>query len=94
MPLAILAAATIAVAPTHALPGPRSPLLAAPAACPDAWRTTPVANAPARFTKLGDLPKAALMLPVLRLVDGCPAPTIVRDQVEGDGRFAKPPEGN
>jgi len=92
MPLAILAAAVIAVAPTHALPGPRTALLAAPAACPDAWRTTPIARGPARFSKLGDLPKAALMLPVLRLVEGCPAPTIVRDQVEGDGRFARSPE--
>ncbi len=91
MPLAILAAAAIAVAPTHALPGPRTALLAAPDACPNAWRTTPVSQGLARLSKLGDLPKAALMLPVLRLVDGCPAPTIVRDQVEGDGRFAKSP---
>ncbi len=91
MPLAILAAGAIAIAPTHALPGPRTVLLAAPAACPNAWRTTPVAQGPARLSKLGELPKAALMLPVLRLVDGCPAPTVVRDQVEGDGHFAKSP---
>jgi hypothetical protein len=41
--------------------------------------------------KLGDLPRAHLMLPVLRTVDGCAAPTVVRYNVEGDGRFANPP---
>jgi hypothetical protein len=43
-----------------------------------------------RATKLGDLPKAHLMLPVLRTVEGCAVPTIVRYDVEQDGRFAKP----
>jgi hypothetical protein len=41
--------------------------------------------------KLGDLPRAHLMLPVMRTVDGCAAPTVVRYNVEGDGHFADPP---
>jgi hypothetical protein len=41
-----------------------------------------------RLRKLGDLPRAHLMLPVVRTVDGCAAPTVVRYNVEGDGRFA------
>jgi len=58
-------------------------------ACPDAWRATPAAaNGPARLSKLGDLPKAALVLPVLRTVEGRPVSTAVRFEVEGDGRFA------
>ena len=60
-------------------------------ACPDAWRATPVSAAgPAKLSRLGDLPKAALILPVLRTVEGCPVPTTVRFEVEGDGRFAPP----
>jgi hypothetical protein len=88
MSIAILAAVV-------ALQGPTQVFVTRPpaGACPEAWRPTPVAGraAPARFTKLGDLPKAALILPVLRMVEGCPVPTVVRDQVEGDGRFAKSP---
>jgi hypothetical protein len=60
-------------------------------ACPDAWRATPArAEGPAKLSKLGDLPKAALVLPVLRTVEGCPVSTAVRFEVEGDGRFAPP----
>ena len=86
MSIAILAAVV-------ALQGPTKVFIERPpaGACPEAWRPTPVAGVSARFTKLGDLPKAALMLPVLRMVEGCPIPTVVRDQVEGDGRFARSP---
>ena len=74
-----------------ALQGPHALNLQASSACPDAFRPTPVASAgPAKLSKLGDLPKAALVLPVLRTVEGCPVPTTVRFEVEGDGRFAPP----
>ncbi|MDB5446900.1 MAG: hypothetical protein JWQ97_2217, partial [Phenylobacterium sp.] len=41
-----------------------------------------------RPRKLGDLPKANLEIAVDRRVGGCPAPVIVRYDVEGDGRAA------
>lgn len=48
---------------------------------PQDWRA-------ARPRKLGDLPKANLEIAVDRRVGGCPAPVIVRYDVEGDGRAA------
>jgi len=39
---------------------------------------------------LGSLPKADLQLTVLRSVAGCALPTVVREKVEGDGRFTRP----
>lgn len=39
---------------------------------------------------LGSLPKADLQLAVLRSVAGCALPTVVREKVEGDGRFTRP----
>jgi hypothetical protein len=42
------------------------------------------------FRKLAKLPKADLHQTVLRSVGGCSIPSIVRHQVEGDGRFARP----
>lgn len=59
-------------------------------ACPDYFRPTPAKGETLKPTKLGDLPKAALILPVMRTVQGCPVPTVVRDVAQGDGRFAKP----
>jgi hypothetical protein len=40
--------------------------------------------------RLRDMPRADLHLAVDRRVDGCPVPTVVRFDVEGDGRAAKP----
>jgi hypothetical protein len=83
VPLLIAAGLALALSTT-------TPLLRANPACPDAWRPTPAkAPGPVKFARLGDLPKANLVLPVLRTVQGCPAPTVVRYEVEGDGRFAK-----
>jgi hypothetical protein len=39
---------------------------------------------------LGSLPRADLQLTVLRSVAGCALPTVVREKVEGDGRFTRP----
>ena len=39
--------------------------------------------------KLGDLPPAHMEIAVERTVGGCPAPIIVRYDVEGDGRAAE-----
>ena len=75
-----------------ALHGPHGASLLQSPACPDAWRTTPIAaDAPARLSKLGDLPRASMMLPVLRTVEGCPVSTVVRFDVEGGGQPAKAP---
>jgi len=73
-----------------ALQGPHSFNLRQSPACPDAWRPTPAAGQPAKLSKLGELPKAALVLPVMRTVEGCPVSTAVRFEVEGDGHFATP----
>ncbi|MDO8798916.1 hypothetical protein [Phenylobacterium sp.] len=59
-------------------------------ACPNYFRPTPAKVETLKPTKLADLPKAALIAPVMRMVQGCPVPTVVRDVAEGDGRFAKP----
>lgn len=40
---------------------------------------------PARMLRLGDLPAANLELMVLRRIDGCVSPAIVRHGVEGAG---------
>ena len=39
---------------------------------------------------LGSLPRADLQLTVLRSVAGCAVSTVVREKVEGDGRFTRP----
>lgn len=74
------------------------PLATPPKACPAEGVLMTRGEAPAllykhvgreRAQKLGDLPPAHLMLPVVRKVDGCAAPTVVRYNVQGDGRFAR-----
>ena len=57
------------------------------------WQTTPVKRAPSARTpqRLGELPKANLELAVLKLDrNGCSIPVIVREDVKGDGKAAKP----
>ena len=39
---------------------------------------------------LGSLPPADVHLAVLRSVGGCSVPTKIRDDYQGDGRFARP----
>ena len=39
---------------------------------------------------LASLPPANLELTVIRSVDGCAVSTVIREKVQGDGRFAKP----
>lgn len=39
---------------------------------------------------LGSMPKADLHQTVLKSVGGCALSTVVREDVQGDGRFAKP----
>lgn len=84
---ALLIAAALAVQ-VHAQP----PSQSFKGPCADYWRALPAADFKPRpgAQKLGDLPEAALILPVLRTVQGCPVPTIVRDAARGDGRFTKP----
>jgi hypothetical protein len=36
------------------------------------------------------MPQADLHLAVARSIDGCSVSTVVREKVQGDGRFAKP----
>ena len=74
-----------------AIHGPHGVGLLQSPACPDAWRATPAAvDAPAKLSKLGDLPRASMMLPVLRTVEGCPVSTVVRFDVEGGAQPARP----
>ncbi len=39
---------------------------------------------------LASLPPANLELTVIRSVDGCDVSTVIREKVQGDGRFARP----
>ena len=39
---------------------------------------------------LGSMPKADLQLTVMRSIGGCAVSTVIREDVQGDGRFAKP----
>ena len=39
---------------------------------------------------LASLPPANMELAVIRSVDGCSISTVVREKIQGDGRFAKP----
>ena len=39
---------------------------------------------------LGSMPKADLHQTVLRSIDGCPISSKIRENVQGDGRFARP----
>jgi len=95
--LALLLASTVAAAPAstgvvHRFT-PGGTLLKAPPACQR--RVTELTRAPPNsrlFHKLGDLPKAHEEIAVERSIGGCPAPLIVRYDVEGDGRAADVPE--
>ena len=91
--LELLAAAAIAA--QSAPPAgdlPRAPLVVRERKVCGLWHSTPTAqpsNAPAQLKKLKDLPPANHEIAVLRLdPNGCPAPVIVRYDVQGDGRFA------
>jgi hypothetical protein len=96
--LAFLAAAVALTAPSPEMASARSDAstrlqaLARPDAC-GYFLTRPVARrAPGgRAQTLGELPPANLELTVLRFDEkGCSKPVIVRQNVSGDGRFAKP----
>jgi len=93
--LALLLASTMAAAPTGAVHPftPDGTLLKAPPAC--LRHVTELTKAPPNsrlFHNLGDLPKAHEEIAVERSIGGCPAPLIVRYDVEGDGRAADVPE--
>ena len=62
-----------------------SPQAACQAHVTELAKTPPKA---ARLRRLGDLPKANWEIAVLRQVDGCPAPVVIRYSAEGDGSFA------
>ena len=99
--LALLLATQLAAAPTPAItsewaqahPPPRARLPLNP--IPEACRAGVMAVAGPSLGafrpglhKLTDLPKPHLEIAVERSVGGCPAPIIVRYDVEGDGRAA------
>jgi hypothetical protein len=97
--IALLLAAQIAAAPPPAAPrewvpglkSHRIELTAIPAACRQG--VTQVSG-PSDFRPgihtLADLPPAHLEIAVERSIGGCPAPIIVRYDVQGDGRAAPP----
>lgn len=87
---AILAAATsLAATPQES---PRTVVYSAPPsrAC-GFWRLEPTeATARLRAQRLGELPRANHELTVLRTDEnGCSKAVVVRENVNGDGRFAK-----
>jgi hypothetical protein len=96
--IALLLAAQVAAAPptivsrdwalTHPPARNRSLLNTIPEACRQG--VTVAAGAPFRpdIYRLGQLPKAHLEIAVERSIGGCPAPIIVRYDVEGDGKAA------
>lgn len=94
---AALIAASLATAASFA----QAPAAQAPAAlpqmpelrrdCPVDARVRPVGDPEAgRFRRLGDLPPAAHLLTVFRVVDGCPAPVIVRADIGAGIRARRP----
>ena len=88
--LAILAAAAaITAAPQES---PKAAVLSAPPsrAC-GFWRLEPTdGKIRARAQQLGKLPPANMEFTVLRTDEnGCSKPVVVRENVNGDGRFAK-----
>jgi hypothetical protein len=97
--IALLLAAQVAAAPPPAAPREWVPRLnphgvelgAAPPACRQ--QVTEVSG-PRDFRPgihtLADLPPAHLEIAVERSIGGCPAPIIVRYDVQGDGRAAQP----
>jgi hypothetical protein len=85
---AATAAATVWAAPVETPAVRQGILREVPARCLEG-RVMAVRGDDSVVRKLGDLPKAHLMLPVVRTVDGCAAPTFVRYNVEGDGRAAR-----
>ncbi|HSV01709.1 MAG TPA: hypothetical protein VLI41_00760 [Phenylobacterium sp.] len=103
--IALLLAAQMAAAPSPTLVGrdwalrhrshARGVLSPVPPAC-RVGVTAAAGPSPQAFRpgvhKLGDLPRAHEEIAVERSVGGCPAPLIVRYDVEGDGRFAEGPD--
>ncbi|MDB5475314.1 MAG: hypothetical protein JWP49_825 [Phenylobacterium sp.] len=88
----LLATQIITVAPPPVRFVRRNILEGIPAACQlgvTAVDATPQPNWDPKLRRLGDLPKAHLEIAINRTVGGCPAPVIVRYDVQGDGRAAK-----
>ncbi|MFN3521035.1 MAG: hypothetical protein ACK4YQ_02210 [Phenylobacterium sp.] len=83
--LALVAAGLVLAAQQPA----ERPLAPPAAACLPDSRLIRSSAAP-KVQKLGELPKARVMLPVLRRVDGCDLATFVSGPIEGNGRFAPP----
>jgi hypothetical protein len=86
--LAATASATVWAPPVETPAIRQGELREIPAACREG-RVMAVRDGSVRVKKLGDLPRAHLMLPVVRSVDGCAVPTVVRYNYEGDGRAAR-----
>jgi hypothetical protein len=91
--LALLLASQVAVtAPPPVRFVRRNLLSSIPAACQlgvTAVDSPSQPNWEPKLRRLGDLPKAHLEIAINRSVGGCPAPVIVRYDVQGDGRAAK-----
>ena len=86
--VAVLLATSMAAAP----PPPRETVFSQPRPkdCA-ADRIVPAVRTPASaMRRLGDLPRGHMQHAVLRTIDGCPVSTVVRENVEFDGRFARP----
>ncbi len=88
--LAALAATAITTPPTPSCPKEASLQVADPAR-PAALLRPEDRRGPDGAQTLASLPAAGMHLTVMRSVDGCAISTQVRQNVQGDGRFARPP---
>jgi len=77
--MSLLVALALSAATTNA-PPPAKPI------CPVSRIQQADAQQPPRIARLGDMPPAREIIAVLRTVDGCETPIVVRDEVGANRR--------
>ncbi|HEY9235998.1 MULTISPECIES: hypothetical protein [Phenylobacterium] len=86
----LLIAATIAMTPAPRACPPEASVQAAFPAAPNALLRPQDRRGDRGAQTLGSMPKADLHQTVIRSIDGCPISSRIRENVQGDGRFARP----
>ena len=93
MPLSVLAtAAALVLAPPHSAACPSEGTLnvSDPAPAPALLLRPHDRRGPNGAQTLASLPPANLQLTVMRSVGGCAVSTVIRENAQGDNRFARP----
>jgi hypothetical protein len=92
----LLAALQLAQAPDSPAPAPEIRRLAPPHSpakdCPRTTLRYAAENGPARPRRLIELPPGRLELAVMRQINGCPIPAVVREGIGGHPARAEKPE--